>query len=172
VTSGAIGPDYFALLGFPRAFDLDEKAVHRVYLAAQRAAHPDRQNDPSARMAALQASADINQAYQILKDPLQRAEHLLALEGITVGSEKDSVRPSSVLLMESMDMRERLMEAKSSADVEALQAEARQLREATRAAFSRYYSVAQHQAAAQEAIRWRFLEKFLEEVRVRNNTFL
>lgn len=164
--------DYFALLGFPRAFDINEKAVHQAYLAAQHTAHPDRQTDPSARMAALQASADLNQAYRILKDPLQRAEHLLALEGITVGSEKDSVRPSSVLLMESMDMRERLMEADNAADVAALEAEARQSREATRESFSRHYTAGQYQAAAQEAIRWRFLEKFLEEVRVRNKSFL
>jgi len=164
--------DYFALLGFARHCELDEKALHQAYLSAQRLAHPDRQTDAAARMAALQTSADLNQAYRILKHPLRRAEHLLALEGIRVGGEQDTVRPSSTLLMESMDFRERLMEATSPEAINALRQEACQALDATRAAFVLHYHARQFTDAAHHAIRWRFLEKLLEEIRVQSNRLL
>jgi molecular chaperone HscB len=156
--------DYFALLGFPRAYALDEKAVHQAYLAAQRAAHPDKQTDEARRMAALQASADLNEVYRVLRDPLKRAEHLLALEGLRVGSQGDEVKPSSVLLMESMDMRERLSDASGVAEIDALDQEARAARNEAIAAFLRHYEAREFPQAAQALIRWRFLVKFFKEI--------
>lgn len=164
--------DHFAILGFPRAFELEDAALHQAYLTAQRAAHPDLQSSPTARMASLQASADLNTAYRILKDPLSRAEHMLALEGIRVGSEGDDVKASSVLLMESMDLRERLMEAEAVTAIDALDQEARAARTEARAAFLSHYGRREFPQAAQAVIRWRFLMKFLKEIRARRGTFL
>ena len=156
--------DYFSLLGFPRLFEIDEKAVHEAYLAAQRAAHPDRQAGGAGRIVSLQSSANLNDAYRFLRDPMKRAEHLLALEGVRIGHFGDEVKASSVLLMESMDMRERLMEATDSATIDALDAEARTARTEARQVFARHYDEKRYMDAAQAVIRWRFLQKFIGEV--------
>ena len=49
---------------------------------------------------------DINAAYETLKNPLKRAQYLLFLQGIIVGTDKDSIKPSPDLLMEIMELRE------------------------------------------------------------------
>ncbi|MBY0354461.1 MAG: Fe-S protein assembly co-chaperone HscB [Rickettsiales bacterium] len=157
--------DYFAVLGFAASFSLDDAALHAAYLAAQRQFHPDRQASPTARMSAIQASADCNAAYRILKDPLLRAEHLLALQGVMVGGEKDTVKPSQPLLIESMEMREALMECESAAAVEQLHHTAQQAIHECGQRFAASFASARYSEAAQAVLRWRFLIKFCEEIR-------
>jgi molecular chaperone HscB len=98
----------FELLGLNPSFDLDLKALESVYFAAQRQYHPDRfVGKPDAqRAAAMQRSVDINQAYETLKNPLKRAQYLLQLQGIRVGTDTDSIKPSAAILTEAMEMRE------------------------------------------------------------------
>lgn len=98
----------FHLLNLAPAFDLDLAALEAAYFAAQRQCHPDRfVGRPEAeRLAAMQRSADVNRAYDTLKNPLSRAQYLLSLQGIRVGTESDSVKPSPEILMEAMELRE------------------------------------------------------------------
>ena len=100
--------NYFSLLNLPESFTLDSSTLETVYFTAQRRFHPDRfvGKSEGERLAAAQKSADINQAYEILKNPLKRAQHVLALQGIMVGTDHDSVKPSQELLMEVMEWRE------------------------------------------------------------------
>ncbi|NBO17934.1 MAG: Fe-S protein assembly co-chaperone HscB [Proteobacteria bacterium] len=105
----------FALLGLSPAFELDEKALESAYFHAQRLHHPDRfvgKPQPE-RAAAMQRSVDINEAYRTLKDPLSRAQALLAMHNIIVGTDTDTVKPSQPLLMESMHWREGVDEAQA-----------------------------------------------------------
>lgn len=100
--------DYFFLLGLKPAFDIDLKKLETAYFHAQRQHHPDRAagKPASERQAALLLSADVNQAYHVLKDPLTRAQYLLSTQEILVGTEKDTVKPSPEVLMEAMELRE------------------------------------------------------------------
>lgn len=157
--------NFFQLLGLEPTLRLDEAAIHQAYLAAQRASHPDRHTDVVERMKTLQHSADVNGAYRILKNPLTRAEHLLALRGITVGTERDSVKPTQSLLIESMEMREALMEATSREEITALEQRAHGSLERIYDAVESHLLAARYADAAQETLRWRFLEKYLDELR-------
>lgn len=100
--------NYFALLGLPPAFTLDLPALEAAYFKAQHQFHPDRfvGKPDSERQAALQRSVDINKAYDTLKNPLKRAQYLLSLQGISVGTDSDTQKPSQALLMEVMELRE------------------------------------------------------------------
>jgi len=110
--------DPFALLGVPRQFDLDEKAVHRQFITLSAAAHPDRHTDPLDQADAADRAAAINGAYRILKDPELRANALLGLLG---GADKsDDKRLPPDLLVEMMDLRERQEEAEADEDTEAI----------------------------------------------------
>lgn len=110
-----MGDDFFDRLGLPRRFVVDAAALERAYLARSRAVHPDYHlAGPSADLnASLELSAAVNEAYNTLRDPFARAEHLLALEGGPSAAEQKDVPPA--FLMEVMELRERLETARGNA---------------------------------------------------------
>lgn len=107
--------DFFGLLGLSPTFTLDEKALEAAYFRAQRQYHPDRfvGKPEFERAAALQRSVDANEAYRTLKDPLTRAQALLAMQGVIVGAGADTVKPAQTLLLDSMEWREGIDEAQT-----------------------------------------------------------
>ena len=83
----------FTLLELPELFTIDEALLQRNYFSAQRAWHPDRFVNAAAaeKQQAMQRSVAINDAYHTLKSPLKRAQNLLKLRGILVGSEQQEI---------------------------------------------------------------------------------
>jgi curved DNA-binding protein CbpA len=74
--------DYFALLGEPRRPWLDADRLKEKFLALSRQTHPDRR-DPQTASGPVepgQAFAEINAAWNCLRDPRNRLRHLLQLE--------------------------------------------------------------------------------------------
>lgn len=106
--------NFFSLFDIPVSFDIDLAELEKRYFALQRVCHPDRLvgRPPAERQQAILKSMQANEAYEMLKNPLQRARHMLSLHGIQVGGEKDTVKPPAVLLMEIMELREKIDEAK------------------------------------------------------------
>jgi molecular chaperone HscB len=158
--------DYFELLGLPVCFAIDDKQLRDVYLRIQRVCHPDAlaHKGSAERVAALQMSADMNGAYLTLKDPLKRAEYLLLLQGVKIGAEQGAVKPSQSLLMESMELREALMEAKDNANINALRAAAEEKLVQYQTQFSEDYDQKNLAKAVQAAIGWRLTAKFMSEI--------
>lgn len=158
--------NYFTLLAIPESFDLDIKALEKSYFDIQRAAHPDRQIGKSEqeRIVAIEKSMDANEAYEALKNPLTRAEHLLALKGIHVNSESDTIKPRQSLLMEMMELREHISDSKD--DGRALLqivGDIRKIADEVTAALSEAFSAGDHEYAAQCTIHLHYLGKAAEE---------
>jgi len=63
----------------------------------------------------------VNEAYRSLKNPVQRASHILALHGVDVAFETNTAMPGD-FLVQQMELREALEEAKDAAALEALHA--------------------------------------------------
>src|SRR5260370_31601281 len=76
--------DYFTLFGFPRKLNLDAAELEKEFYALSRRLHPDvfGQAGDQERAWRLEQSSMLNDAYRTLKDPIQRTEYLLRLEGI------------------------------------------------------------------------------------------
>jgi len=113
--------DAFDVLALKPAFELDTNELEQRYRDLQKQLHPDKfaQASASEKRTSLTRAVDVNQAYRALRDDLKRAEILLArLEGELAGS--PTTDPS--LLMEVMELREALAEAKSERDVPAVKA--------------------------------------------------
>jgi DnaJ-domain-containing protein 1 len=74
--------DPFALLNEPRRPWVDPDALHAKFLALSATQHPDRFHnaDAAEREAARRRFAELNVAYQCLRDPGQRLRRLLELE--------------------------------------------------------------------------------------------
>jgi molecular chaperone HscB len=103
--------DHFMIFGLPRRYDLDEKLLHRRFLNITRDIHPDRFATSSGETVnvTMRMAARINEAYNVLKDPVLRAEYLLQQAGGKRASEDKRV-PGN-LLAEVMELRERIEEA-------------------------------------------------------------
>jgi len=112
----------FELFGLPEQFAQDAARIDERWKELQREAHPDRfaaQGTASQRIA-MQWSVRINEAYKRLKDPLKRAAYLCELRGAPVDAENNTAMPTE-FLVEQMEWREELDEAKTAEDVDRLQ---------------------------------------------------
>lgn len=110
--------DPFALLGVPRRFDLDLGALEKTHRELSRALHPDRfaTAGASERRASLEKMASVNEAWRVVRDPIRRAEALFRLAGAPVG-EASEPKPTPAFLMEVLEEREALAEAKEKNDL-------------------------------------------------------
>src|SRR5277367_1600317 len=81
--------DYFQVFGLPRSFALDTAALERDFHRLSRRLHPDRfaRASQEEQNWSLAATALLNDAYRALRDPIQRTEYLLRLEGLKIGEE-------------------------------------------------------------------------------------
>jgi molecular chaperone HscB len=132
--------DHFQVLGVPKAYAVELVELERRYKDLARRLHPDRfaRADMRARRASMARTVQLNDAWKTLRDPVRRAEYLLALAGIEVGGEegtmkrskpgpqagaagapveKEKLPVSQELLTEVMDLREALLDARAEGDL-------------------------------------------------------
>jgi len=111
------GKNYFELFGLPATFELDPVELGSRYRSLQRQFHPDRfaSAPESDRRRSMQMTAQINAAYQTLRDEVARGRYLLGLRGVSTDEETDT-RMDPAFLMEQMELREALDEARTAAD--------------------------------------------------------
>ena len=109
--------DPFEILGLPRAFGIDLRAAEKAHRDLSRALHPDKYAAAGAseRRDALGKAADVNEAWRIVRDPVRRAEALFQLAGVEVGETKEP-KPDAELLMDVLEKREALSDAKAARD--------------------------------------------------------
>jgi molecular chaperone HscB len=134
--SSSSEPDAFDLIGLPRRYALDLAELERRYLERSKVVHPDRvvNASPEARARAIGDAMALNRAYQVLRRPAARAEHLLALRGVAIG-ENEAVPPT--LLMEVLELREELDAARGRRDRDAVARIAEGMRARERAELAR-----------------------------------
>ena len=110
-----LGKNFFELFGLPASYDLDLTDLASRYRELQRRFHPDRYATApdSERRLAVQMTAQINAAYQALRDPVARGRYLLSLKGVATDEDTDT-RMDPAFLMQQMELREALEEARSA----------------------------------------------------------
>lgn len=120
---------YFEVFSLPPKLTVDTAALEKQFYTLSRKLHPDRfAGRPVAEQeAALAQSSRLNDAYRILKDPIQRTQYLLKLEGIELeeqskaatdaarvtGVEKKQVVPPE-LLEEVFELNMQLQEMRAA----------------------------------------------------------
>jgi molecular chaperone HscB len=120
--------DYFTFFGLPRKLVLDAKDLERRFRDLSRKFHPDffYNATPEERLASLERSSYLNDAYRALKEPVSRVEHLLAVEGLpsVTASGPGQAKVPPALLEEVFALNEELDEIReqreSGTDPEAL----------------------------------------------------
>src|SRR5262245_4004810 len=76
--------DYFSFFGLPRRLGIDQRDLEQRFRELSRKFHPDYfyNAPPAERIASLERSSYLNDAYRVLRHPVNRIEHLLAIEGL------------------------------------------------------------------------------------------
>ncbi|WP_182036888.1 co-chaperone HscB [Vibrio diabolicus] len=111
--------NHFELFGLPSQFKLDGSLLSSQFRELQKRFHPDNVATGSERdrLMAVQKAAQINDAYQVLKNPISRAEYILAEQGVEIRGEQQTMQ-DPMFLMEQMELREELEEIADSTDPE------------------------------------------------------
>ncbi len=160
--------NHFELFHLPQRFAVDPAALDKAYREVQNQVHPDKfagATDTEKRVA-MQWATRANEAYQTLKNPFKRAAYLCELNGIDLQTESNTAMPRE-FLMQQMEWREMLEDAKAAADLDALDKldrELRSMRNDEVAHVGQLLDAGDFAAAAQSVRQLMFLEKFGAEV--------
>lgn len=159
------GDDPFALLGLQPSYDVDLAALERAFFERSKQLHPDRVAGASAaeRVAALSRARALNDAYQLVKRPVSRAEYLLARAGVAIG---DNERLDPDFLMEILELREELAEARGAGNTELvgkLQGTMQARRRAALEALPALFAARDLPAIKERLILLRYVDRYLEE---------
>jgi molecular chaperone HscB len=92
-------PDYYEFFDLPRRLALDPEELKNRFYTLSRLLHPDRytRRSEQEQRFSLEASSILNDAYRVLKDPIQRAEYVLRQEGFPVGDQRNRDVPPELL---------------------------------------------------------------------------
>ncbi len=160
--------DPFATLGIARTFDVDLAATEKVHRELSRALHPDRYvgASPSERRAALAKAVEVNEAWRVVRDPIRRADALLALGGVPTG-EGHGEKAAPAFLMDMLEQREALSEAKQSKDLAAVRKMASAIEDRSRAverALAEGFARGEAQQLIGKVGELKYYRRFLDEV--------
>jgi molecular chaperone HscB len=160
--------NHFDLFGLPVGFEVDAAKLDAAYREVQGRVHPDRfvnASDAEKRVA-MQWATRANEAYQTLKQPHKRAAYLCELHGAPLQVESNTSMPGA-FLMQQMEWREALADARAAKDVdaiEALDAEVRSARKAQLDAIAALLGAKDYLKAAEGVRALMFIDKFVEEL--------
>lgn len=163
--------DDFELFDLPRRFAQERSAIDTRWKELQREVHPDRfaSEGAAAQRVAMQWSVRINEAYQRLKDPQRRAAYLCELHGMPIRAEDNTAMPPA-FLMQQMEWREALEEAKTLAEIDALE---RAVQQAQKAGLERCATLIDTEqdfaGAAQQVRALMFIARFAQDVEQRQD---
>jgi molecular chaperone HscB len=168
--------DAFDVLGLPPAFDLETKTLEQRYRDLQRALHPDKFAQASAaeRRRSLSHAVSVNDAFRVLRDPIERAALLLARFGGAT-REHGGGTADPALLMEVMELREQLSDTKANRDTKAREKLANEVRTLDRRSTDELRQAfvsleagdrGALDVAARALSRLRYYRRFLDEVAV------
>jgi molecular chaperone HscB len=160
--------NHFELFQLPARFEVDQHALDAAYREIQGRVHPDRfvgSSDGEKRVA-MQWATRANDAYQTLRSPQKRAQYLCELNGVDLQTESNTAMPTA-FLMQQMEWREELGDARAGKDaaaLDALDAQVRAERKAMLVTVGQQLDAGDYANAAQGVRSLMFLDKFGDEV--------
>lgn len=154
----------YEIFTLPLTFDVSRKLLNRQYLNFQRQLHPDRymQSKELELKYAESRSAEVNEAYMELKDPIRRGKLLLRLRGHQV-KEKDTLADPA-FLMETMELREEIDDAQAQSELESLLSTVQSKYDIEIQHISSNFQKQQLDEAKASLYRLTYLQKMLDEI--------
>lgn len=161
--------DFFQLFNLPARFQIDTTLLEQSFHTLQAQVHPDKfaHLSESERRVSMQWATRVNEAYQTLRKPLDRARYLLTLHGVETQEETNTAMPLD-FLMQQMEWREAIEEAQQAKDsvvLDELQSKLQQDARALQQELAlKIDSERNYLAAAGIVRKLKFFEKLAEEI--------
>jgi len=161
--------NFFKLFGLPMRYQVDAAQLNQRYHTLQSEVHPDKfaSLSEAERRISMQWATRVNEAYQTLRNPTQRARYLLSLHGVDTQEETNTAMPTD-FLMQQMEWREAIEEAQHTGDATALgELESRlqhEMRELENQLAVKIDDKRDYPAAAGDVRKLKFMEKLAEEI--------
>lgn len=162
-------PCHFALFDLQPDFRIDQQLLSTRYRELAKVMHPDRFADASEQdqRLALEHSASLNEAYQVLRSAPLRARYLMALRGRELALDVTVQDPD--FLLQQMSLREELEDLQCNADISGVASFKKSLKVAQHSLEEAFATIWDDPARGEEAERlvrrMQFLDKLSQEVR-------
>ena len=159
--------NYFSSFDLDPSFSIDVAVLEQRYEQLMTICHPDRFAAAPAfeQRAAAKRAADVNEAFNVLKQPVSRAGHLLQLAGVDLPAlERQPADPE--FLFEQMMLRERVQEFANLNPGESaeLTSEIKDAYVSTQAKFVTLYEAGDIAAASAAWVEFHFQQKLSDEL--------
>ncbi|QGM80437.1 Fe-S protein assembly co-chaperone HscB [Otariodibacter oris] len=159
----------FSLFELPVQFSVDTTLLSERYLSLQKSLHPDNFVAHSAQeqRLAMQKSAEINDALQVLKNPILRAEAIIQYY---TNAEQDVEQKSTndvTFLMQQMEWREKLEEIEAEKNEDELSAFTSEIENIQQSILMQLEKELNEQQWAQASLttdKLRFIKKLMVEI--------
>ena len=161
--------NHFELFGLEPGFAIEARALEQAYRNIQSEVHPDRfaHAGEAEKRLSMQWTTRVNEAYQTLRRPFERANYLLELQGIHAMDPGNTQMPPD-FLMQQMEWREALAEAKAARSIDGLDGLGRDVRARCAALLAELGALLDERhdyvQAAGVLRKYRFMEKLLTEI--------
>ena len=159
--------NYFSSFDLDPSFSIDVAVLEQRYEQLMTICHPDRFAAAPAfeQRAAAKRAADINEAFNVLKQPVSRAGHLLQLAGVDLQA-LERQPADAEFLFEQMMLRERVQEFANLNPGEAaeLTSEIEDAYVSTQAKFVTLYEAGDIAAASAAWVEFHFQQKLSDEL--------
>ncbi|MES2676706.1 MAG: Fe-S protein assembly co-chaperone HscB [Pseudomonadota bacterium] len=155
--------NHFQKFNLETTFQIDSSELETKYLKLQQQFHPDTAQD---KTEAEINSILINQAYQILKNPIKRAIYLLQLQGINIDAEDCIIKPSQENLILVMELREEILDNQNNpAAIASIKQKIKKIIADEMAQVLELLVKMQYQIAAQKLIKVKYLDKIVSDLK-------
>ena len=162
--------NYYELFQLPVQFDIDMRQIASRFRELQTVYHPDKfvNGTDNERFESVKVTTFINEARDTLLDSRLRARYLLGLKGIDFNDEIDTSKDPTYL-MQQMELRESIEDAEHAEDpfeeLDSLRRIVKQRQLEVEDDFKNSYEGGQFDEAKQAALKLRFCERIISEIK-------
>jgi len=160
--------NHFELFDLRPSFQVAHDYLEDVYRKLNQQFHPDRVAQGSSRekLDATLLTAQINEAYETLKDPLKRGHYLLKHFDPSNDDHPDHTIKDPDLLLEALEQQEALSLAKTTQDIEPLLEQGRAKKSWTLLMVEKAFDEKDFCQARLNLYRYRYYDKLISDAKV------
>jgi molecular chaperone HscB len=158
--------NYFEVFDIPAAFSINKVSLRHKFHHFQNLLHPDKFSNKSKRESEISAvtSSTVNQIYDVLSTPVERAKYLLKMQNINALEEGGGTLHNLELNTEIFIIREAIDDATSIDDLKRIRNDLDAKLEEVCSTLQKTYEGKNNEALTEAAIFLRYLSKSIEEL--------
>lgn len=161
----SLAKNAFTLFNLEPSFAIDLQALEHSYIQESTKWHPDQNPNASSRekLDRTLKTAEINEAYELLRDPLRRGYHLLNMVAPNLDADSEKTIKDPALLMEAMEDQETLDSISNETDLEVFLTSATSKSETTLSAIHDAFQNTDYTEALKVLYRYRYYNKVRQD---------